>query len=436
VTEPVAPLRILHAPVNIANQAGYVAAALRRMGHEVEVWQYGPNPFGFPADRSIDLETRDPRVLWSLFDEALDRFDVFHFHFARSLLTQEWGGLPPLWDLPVYRVLGKRVFFTFHGSDVRIRRIHEQVNPWSLYRQGVVQADDERTEKVLDVIRTYADRMFVVGPSLRDFVPEAEVLPRVMDLAEWPERPVEQRERPLVVHLPSSRETKGTPIVLEALERLAADGVGFDLRLVEGVPHSVARETVAGADIVIDNVIAGAYGLVSMEAMACGRVAVANVGDATMVAFPGCPVVDVDPSTVTERLRALIADRELRLRIAAAGRPFLARVHDAPVIAARLVEHYTSPQLPVPRRPMPGWFTRAPRGQIETLDLRVARLEQDLARARHREEVLRRRFGLAPLGLEPIPPEPTLKGQLLAFVPGPLLRRLRRLRASTERRLR
>jgi hypothetical protein len=34
-----APLRILHGPRNIAGQASDVVAALRRLGHEAELWE-------------------------------------------------------------------------------------------------------------------------------------------------------------------------------------------------------------------------------------------------------------------------------------------------------------------------------------------------------------------------------------------------------------
>ncbi len=394
-TSPGAPLRILHAPRNIANQAGYAAAGLRRMGHHVEVWEDRPSAFGFPVDRVLDYASRDPRVAWDAVREAVDRFDILHFHFGRTLMPSDWSGLPPLWDLPLYRALGKRVFFTFHGSDARIRRIHEEVNPWSHFRLGAVPPDDDRTEKALEVIRTYADGMFVVSVNLLHFVPQATHLPRVIDLHEWPEQPPAQRERPVIVHAPSRRETKGTDLVLSALDQLAADGVDFDLRLLEGVPHAEVRAEVAAADILVDNLVAGDDGLVSIEAMACSRVAVANLSDAVRRAHPDAPVVDVDPTTFAARMRDLIADVAERRRLAALGRPFVARVHDADIIAARLVEAYTAPPSPIGRRAMPDWMSHGKAQRIEQLEGRQGRLETELARSRHREAILRARLGIA-----------------------------------------
>lgn len=431
-------MRILHAARNIADQPGAVVRALRRLGHEAELWEYDPNPFGYPADRTIplDREGRDPSVFWQTFLAAIDRFDVFHFHFARTLFPVEWGGLPAFWDLPLYRILGKRVFFTFHGSDIRIRRIHEQVNPWSYYKYSDIPADDDRTEKVIEVCRAYADGLFVVSVDYRHFVPEAEVMPRVIDLADWPEQPPDQRPSPVVLHVPSRRGTKGTDLILAALDRLRQAGVAFDLQLLEGVPHEQAKRAIQAADIVVDNILSGDYEVVSIEAMASSRVAVANVGPDVQAAFPDAPVVSADPTTFETVMRDLIADLDRRRRLAAAGRPYVARVHAAEIVAGRLVEAYGRPPraLESTGRSFPDWLSLAPARRIERLERELARTQLELARSRYREESLRRRLGLPSLGpiSGQVPPTPleTMK----ALLPEPVKRPLRRLRARFSRR--
>jgi hypothetical protein len=374
-------MRILHAPRNIANQAWYVAAALRRMGHEAEVWELGDNTFGFPVDRTIPVVAHDSRPNWDAFLEALDRFDVFHFHFGRSFFPNQAGGLPPLWDLPVYRALGKRVFFTFHGSDCRIRSIHEEINPWSFYRYSDVPSDDDRTRKTIEIIRTYADRMFVVSADYLPFVPEATVMPRVIDLHDWPEQAPDQRSVPQIVHVPSMRGTKGTSFILDGLAALERAGSRFDLRLVEGVSHAEAQAAIRDADIVIDNVLTGDYELVSMEAMASSRVAVANIQERAAADEARSPVFSVDPSTFVERMRGLIEDPADRRRRAAHGRAWVAGRHDADLIAARLVEAYEGPSRR-PGRSFPDWASLDDARRIERLESRIAALEQQLAAAR------------------------------------------------------
>ena len=236
-------MRILHAARNPANQAGYVVAALRRLGHDAQLWEYEGNRFGFPADRVIDISSGDPAVFWRTFEDAIARFDVLHFHFGRTLFPNDWGGVPPLWDLPIYRVLGKKVFHTWHGSDCRIRAVHLEVNPWSYYRTSDVGADDDRTRKTIEVFRTYADRQFVVSPDYLAFVPDAQVMPRVIDLDEWPEQAPVQRAAPRLLHVPTRRGTKGSDVIIAGLERLRAEGLAFDFTLLEGVSHDELRRS-------------------------------------------------------------------------------------------------------------------------------------------------------------------------------------------------
>ncbi|MGZ7031597.1 MAG: glycosyltransferase family 4 protein [Thermoanaerobaculia bacterium] len=382
-------MRILHAPNNIANQAGYVASSLRSMGHEAEVWEFGSSPYGFPSDRVIDIRDHDPTVLWDAFDEAVRRFDIFHFHFGRSFFSYPWAPVPPYWDLPVLRMLGKKVFFTFHGSDCRIRRIHEEINPWSYYRFSDIPSDDERTENSLEVIRSFANEMFIVSMEYKPFVPEAAFVPRVIDLAEWPEQPVRTAERPVVLHVPSRRGTKGSDLVISGMEQLRAEGLPFDFVLLEGVPHAEVRRAIAEADVVIDNVLTGDYEMVSLEAMASGRVAVAYLQERVKLAFPDAPIFEVNPDTFADNMRRLLSDPKLRDSLARRGRPFVGKHHDAPVVTERLVRSYAAPSKRIVRG-FPKWSRYGSVEKVASLEERVAALEVERARALERVELSRR----------------------------------------------
>jgi hypothetical protein len=389
------PLRILHAPSNVAGQAGDVVAALRRLGHDAELWETTEEAFGRPADRIFGRDL-DAKGAVSLVEEAAARFDVLHFHFARTLVPRGFAELPPFWDLPVYRALGRRVFFTFHGSDIRIERIYREVSPWAARVPPSPGADDERIEQSIRVMRTYADRMFVTSVNYLDYVPDATYLPRVIDLAAWPEIPVAQRERPVVVHAPTRRERKGTDQILADLAALQVDGLDFELRLLEGLPHETVRQELAAADVVVDNIVAGAYGIVSLEAMACGKVTLANLSDAVRRAHPDTPVVHVDPPSFRDTMRRLLGDQAERTAIAVRGRPFVAAVHSADRVAEELTAAYTAPRKPVVARTMPDWVSPGRTRSAASLEARIARLEADLARSRRREAELRGRLGLGP----------------------------------------
>ena len=86
--------------------------------------------------------------------------------------------------------------------------------------------------------------------------------------------PPSGRRRPVVVHAPSSRRRKGTDHVLAACAEL-----DVELRIVEGLHHEEALEHYRDADIVVDQLNAGWYGLFAIECMALGKPVVTFLHD-------------------------------------------------------------------------------------------------------------------------------------------------------------
>ena len=92
------------------------------------------------------------------------------------------------------------------------------------------------------------------------------VVPPGVDLREFRAVPASDRTRPIVVHAPSNRARKGTENVIAACREL-----DVELEIVEGLHHDEARKRYERADIVVDQLNAGWYGLFAIEAMALGK---------------------------------------------------------------------------------------------------------------------------------------------------------------------
>lgn len=358
------PVRVLHAPSNIANQPWTMAQGLRAHGHEVQVWQYGLSPYGFSADRVFEHGEGPDSYLRALDDGLAFDPDVVHFHFARSLIPVS-SKLPWFWDLPVWRARGTRIVFTFHGSDVRLKSQHLAEDRWSYYRYADVPCDEERIAAQLAVIRAYADRLTVGSVLDLAYVPDAHYLPKPIETDRFPMVGPVRRRRPVVLHAPSLRSTKGTEFVLAGLERLRDEGAGFDVDLVEGVSHDELIGRVSDADIVVDQVLVGEMGVSSLEAMALGKVAVARIRSEVRDRHPGLPVVGADPDTFVDVMRELISSPSLRADLGERGRAYVVEHHDATVIGKQLAELYASiSPLGVPHI-MPGWTAPRVHGRLE-----------------------------------------------------------------------
>lgn len=357
-------MRVLHAPSNIANQPWTMAQGLRAHHHEVQVWQYGSSPSGFSADRVFEHGEGPDSYLHALEDALALDLDVVHFHFARSLIPA-LSKLPWYWDLPVWRARGTRIVFTFHGSDVRLKSHHLADDRWSYYRYADVACDEEQIAAQLAVIRAYADRMTVGSILDQPYVPEASYLPKTVETDRLPMVGPVRRRRPVVLHAPSLRSTKGTEFVLAGLERLREGGANFEVDLVEGVSHDELMGRVRDADIVVDQLLTGEMGVSSLEAMALGKVAVARIRSEVRDRSPDLPVAGADPDTFVEVMRELIGSAPRRAELGELGRAYVVQHHDAAVIGKQLEELYESIRPRGIPHIMPGWTAPRVHGRLE-----------------------------------------------------------------------
>ena len=125
------------------------------------------------------------------------------------------------------------------------------------------------------------------------------------------------------------------------------------------------------ADIVVDQLALGSYGVAACEAMAAGRIVLGHVSEqvrsaAQEAAGLDLPILEVTPDSIVERIRELLADRESARDTAARGPEFVRTLHDgrrsASVLADFLCNGDRAPALGY-RRP-PNSRTLSPRKML------------------------------------------------------------------------
>ena len=332
-------MRVLHAPSEIAGQPSILARALRDLG--VEAWSLATNPtfaqYRPDEHPPLDTLTPIPRYLGyaGLVARHLGRHDVFHFHFGRTLIP------PHNWDLPLHRGLGKKVLFHYHGCDVRNRAHMLATHTHSTCSECDPFCIPSRQKRILASAASFADAEVVSTPDLLESATRASHLPVAIDLADYPCAPP-MREPRLVVHAPTNRLIKGTRYVEQAFAELQPRFPNVRFEVVERVPFSALRDLLAQADVVVDQVFMGWYGMVAVEAMALGKPTLCFIRDDFEARLTDCPIVRCTKESLAERLAAVLNDSGTRRALGERGRVYVEREHAAPVIAARLVELYRS----------------------------------------------------------------------------------------------
>jgi glycosyltransferase involved in cell wall biosynthesis len=288
--------------------------ALRRKGVDAKLVVVERQRLHPEADWSLDRPAGfwgRQAVQWPAFLRLLPKTDVFHFYFG-------WTLVPRRVQWPLLKAARRRSVLHFLGSDIR-GKAPEQL----AYARGA----DTRIVGSFDALR---------------WVPDAHVVPPGLDLRRYTPVPSEDRRRPIVLHAPSSRRRKGTEHVIAACE-----GLDVDLDIVEGLRHDEARRHYERADIVVDQLNAGWYGVFALEAMALGKPVLGYlreeaVRETKRALGAEVPIVPVTKETLHERIAELAASADERRRIGASSRAYVEHVHDADKCADRLIAIYGS----------------------------------------------------------------------------------------------
>lgn len=377
VRRSVRPLRVLHCPTATGGNPQSLARAERALGLESVSVLISPNPFNYSSDIVLLREGEPPWYTeirrWKLLWKALRQFDVMHFNFGKTILpnwirpmTRVPGWiLPRLWDLyartlhmkdlPILKELGKGIFVTYQGDDARqggFSRSHFRISMATEVEPGYYSSiSDHRKREAIRIMARFADRIYALNPDLLHVLPErSEFLPyATVDLSEWvPTKSPMRNRTPVVIHAPSRRGPKGTRFILSAVDRLKREGIDFEFILAENLSHSEARALYGRADLVVDQLLAGWYGGVSVELMALGKPSMCYIRDEDLKFIPPAmaeelPFIRAEPDTVYERLKCWLTERVHELpALGARSRSFVERWHDPMKIARRLKSDYES----------------------------------------------------------------------------------------------
>jgi glycosyltransferase involved in cell wall biosynthesis len=295
---------------SIAGVPQELSRAQRRLGLRSDVISFQSHPFDYKVD--FFRPTRLPfplRYIEKLHavSKIAGNYDVLHFHY--------FSVLPFGLDLPLWSKLRKMIVFHYHGDDIR-----------------------NRGEGALS--RLYARAVLVSTPDLLAWSSRARWLANPIDLRKYPYIGVEDHERKLrIVHAPSVPKVKGTEYVVNAVDELKKEGYGIELDLVKNMPHQEALEHYKQADIVVDQLLVGWYGVFAIECMALGKPVCAYIREdlKSYLPTPG-PLIATSPRDLKEDLRGLIEDAALRSRIGKTARMFVEQMHDADKIAKYLIK--------------------------------------------------------------------------------------------------
>jgi glycosyltransferase involved in cell wall biosynthesis len=294
-------------------------------------------------------------IPYVVFLWACWKFQRFHFFCNAGLLPQFQTRRFNAHELKVYHLLKKQVFFYTYGADVRTRLKTQALGEFHCCLEcpepeKACICNEVAGETSIATLLRHATALFSMGDMI-EYTPGSR-----NDLFFWPvdleaegggkytpRYPSVRSKYPIrLVHAANHRHFKGTRYLIDAVERLRAEGLQIQLELVERVPNREALEIYRKADIVFDQCLIGFHGYFAIEAMALGKPVITYIRkpEQYLLHHEKCPIINCRPDQIGPVLRELANDREKLHELGVAGRRYAERYFSVDAFAQRLGRAY------------------------------------------------------------------------------------------------
>lgn len=256
-------------------------------------------------------------------------------------------------DLWLAKILNKKLFVEFWGSDIRDPLLgvsdniyYKEIVDRGSYEYALVESHVV-SEKKQKLFHSFGAKFLIPSVELEQYViPNyggnySNTKSRINSGDYKAIYPSLDNHVPKIVHSPTAPVTKGTKHIDSAVNALKVSGYHFDFQMNSNIPHAECKKRMMECDIFIDQLIAGDYGLSSVEAMMCGKVVICYLKNVVANSLGDCPIVNANPDNIQEVLRNLILDAGLRNSIGIKSREWAMRHHDAEVVCKQLLAIYS-----------------------------------------------------------------------------------------------
>lgn len=333
--------------VGFSNVAGYATRLLRGFestGVKADVYIEGDHVFKYSTERLKKYNL--PKSRWMqriytryFFVKCLFKYDAFLFISTQTFLKDNK-------DLKILKFFGKKTGLIFTGCDVQQPEMtHEPHIPYSAchvctdkYKSFVGCVPElkkirtKKLEEQIDII--FNDR------AMRNVIHrDAPHLNQPINIEDFPgsiEHPLNQK--PVILHAPSNFGYKGTQFLIDAVEKLKKE-FDFDFRLVNNISLQQLYTEIINADLVVDQLIQGWFGMLPLEAMMFEKPVVCYMREDVAIAQPADnPMINANPATIYEVLRGLLNDTSSWKEIGKKGRRYVIKYHDSKIIAKQYAD--------------------------------------------------------------------------------------------------
>ncbi|MCC6865831.1 MAG: glycosyltransferase [Ignavibacteria bacterium] len=325
-------IKVLCGYANTGGIAYKIAEGLRKSGVKADAVVIDEHTFSYGYHKK--LKFADPKfsfvnrlIKYYYFIKHTLKYDIFIFNTRSTMLSRKG-------DLKFLKLLGKKTAMIYVGCDIRDKEYYLNSNEKYTVCKNCSDEYQKKircimTEKINEtkIIQKNASHTFSHPFDANILGNKYSYLYLLLELDKYiPKYDVNNKVK--IVHIPSDDGIKGTKYILEAVEKLKGENISFDFKLIRNIPHNKVIEEIQNADILIDQMVAGWYGLISVESMALGKTTVCYLRKDLYNYIPDIPIINLNPDNLAQGLKELIHNKQKLIEYGNAGRKFVEKYHD------------------------------------------------------------------------------------------------------------
>lgn len=259
----------------------------------------------------------------SKFQNALDELDIGKFnivHFDGGMDFYSDSRLAKKWKSE-----GKKIVNCYFGDDLRTR--------------GIVKEMDELSD--LNLTYEYDHTLRHPNISFLFFPFDNSDIEYISDQI------YNNASKLRIVHSPTHRVIKGTPAVLEAIEKVKKSR-DIEFVLLENMPREEVIKTKATCHIAIDQVGnrgGTGYGINSLETLSMGLPTITDMNCSMDTWLHENPFVVAGESDLAVKIIELIDNEKLRLEKRSAARKWVDKYHSYESVFNKMMEYYEKAEI-------------------------------------------------------------------------------------------
>lgn len=324
-----------------------VAEGLRRAGYySINVIQESTDVEDLdrqlPHDRTL-VNKNDSKLTKFIkrvrfFREVVEQCSLVHYH-GGVILRSRWHHLFE-GRLLAYKKIP--MIMSFGGGDARIVSEARAKNPY-FYRQ----LDEQRDEQIRAYLKSisryirYVATDYEMMSYVEPYFEKCYLFRQPVNIQAIQFNEPKLDRPPVILHTPTESWVKGTQFIIDAVERLKAEGYKLEFRLKRQLTQVQMYEEIAMCDVYIDELLCGSHGVTAVETMAAGKPTLTYIRPDLVPKYPAdMPLVNVNPDTIYDKLKEIICKPTLRADLSYRGRKYVEKYHDVDVVVGELIEIY------------------------------------------------------------------------------------------------